>query len=42
MNQSINSSLLSDPTIKKQLKIDKMKIVENDENSQPNKNILYR
>jgi hypothetical protein len=41
MNQSI---LLSDSTMstKKQLKIDKMKIIENDENSQPKPNILHR
>jgi len=35
INQSINSNLLSDTTSKKQVKNDKMKVLENDENSQP-------
>lgn len=35
INQSINSSLLSDTTSKKSIKIDKMKVLENDENSKP-------
>ncbi len=44
----INSSLLSDTTSKKSIKIDKMKVLENDENSKPislntsKKNALHR
>jgi hypothetical protein len=35
MNQSINSNSLSESINKKPFKIDKMKVLENDENSQP-------
>lgn len=36
-NQSLNGNAISDVTSKKSLKIDKMKVLENDENFQPNK-----
>lgn len=36
-NQSLNGNVISDVTSKKSLKIDKMKVLENDENFQPNK-----